>query len=189
MLINIRTNRFGHWPIVLYQSKYQLSKSHITIAPSQYQVTKNPASGKKERVFVDLQAVYPSPEEPGTELSFEEVWAANRGWLHQTWLDDGPAGVNYASNDENMPYPPADRIDAQLVIHHDVIMLDENGHLPDHHRESKNKKMMEVNETQISKFVLSGGNTQKSNLEQSKQSWTRHLVPRRQKRNTGPSQL
>ncbi|ROV99951.1 hypothetical protein VMCG_06260 [Cytospora schulzeri] len=135
-------------------SKSQLSKSHITIAPSQYQVTKNPASGKKERVFVDLQAVYPSPEEPGTELSFEEVWAANRGWLHQTWENAVPAEGNYTNNDENSPPAPADRIDANLVVHHDVIALDENGRLPDHHRGAKKKKVMEVNETQIIKTKL-----------------------------------
>ncbi|ROV91311.1 hypothetical protein VSDG_07780 [Cytospora chrysosperma] len=135
-------------------SKSQLSKSHITIAPSQYQVTKNPASGKKERVFVDLQAVYPSPEEPGTELSFEEVWAANRGWLHQTWEDDGPAEGKYPDNNEFNPSALADRIDTKLVLHHDVVTLDENGRLPDHHRGAKKKKVMEVNETQIIKTKL-----------------------------------
>ncbi|KUI66498.1 Checkpoint serine/threonine-protein kinase bub1 [Cytospora mali] len=135
-------------------SKYQLSNSHITIAPSQYQVTRNPASGKKERVFVDLQAVYPSPEEPGTELSFEEIWAANRGWLNQTWEDDEIVEDNYAEIDENSPPIPADRIDAKLVMHHDVVTLDENGRLPDHHRGSKKKKLMEVNETQIIKTKL-----------------------------------
>lgn len=128
-------------------------------------MTKNPASGKKERVFVDLQAVYPSPEEPGTELSFEEVWAANRGWLQQTWEDDGPAGGNYASTNENMPHDPINIIDAQLVVRHDVITLDENGRLPDHHREGKKKKVMEVNETQISKFALSSGKPQRPDLE------------------------
>lgn len=158
------------WPIVSYQSKYQLSKSHITIAPSQYQVTKHPASGKKERVFVDLQAVYPSPEEPGTELSFEEVWAANRGWLHQTWEEYEPAGGGFASNNENRPTVPADIFDAQLLVRHDVITLDENGRIPDHHREGKKKKVMEVNETQISKFAPLTGKPQKTDLDQSKRN-------------------
>jgi checkpoint serine/threonine-protein kinase len=48
----------------------------------------NPNNGKKERVFVDLRAVYPTPEQPGTELSFEEIWAANRGWLDTSWEDE-----------------------------------------------------------------------------------------------------
>lgn len=139
--------------VVLYQSKakLQLSKSHITIAPSQYQVTKNPANGKKERVFVDLQAVYPSPEEPGTELSFEEIWAANRGWLDQTW--DDQLVVNYPGDDEDSPTV---HIGVNMVVHHDVVTLDENGRVPEqsHAGRSKKKKVMEVNETQISKSDL-----------------------------------
>lgn len=177
------------WPIVLYQSKFQLAKSHITIAPSQYQVTKNPASGKKERVFVDLRAIYPCPEEPGTELSFEEIWAANRGWLGQTWEDDGLVGVHYPANDENNPpLVPTSGIDAKLVMH-DVVTLDENGRLPDHHRGSKKKKMMEANETQISKFVLSSDMMQRSNLKQSRRSWTHRQVPRNRRGSGDLSQL
>lgn len=98
-------------------------------------------------MFVDLQAVYPSPEEPGTELSFEEVWAANRGWLDQTW-DDEPS-TNLPEDDENKALCQAG---AKLVVHHDVVTLDENGRIPEQHRDgrSKKKKVMEVNETQIS---------------------------------------
>jgi len=48
-------------------------------------VALHPQTGKKERVFVDLEAVYPTPEEAGTELSFEEIWAQNRGWMEIDW--------------------------------------------------------------------------------------------------------
>lgn len=165
------------WPVVLYQSKAksQLSKSHITIAPSQYQVTINPANGKKERVFVDLQAVYPSPEEPGTELSFEEIWATNRGWLDQTW-DDEPV-VDFPVHDENSSRA---RIGVGSVVHHDIITLDENGCIPDQHRDgrSKKKKVMEVNETQISRPIPAGHLEHLSNHQQSKQSWIRRPAPR-----------
>lgn len=147
VLINIRTNILAAWPVVLYQSKAksQLSQSHITIAPSRYQVTTNPSNGKKERVFVDLQAVYPSPEEPGTELSFEEIWAAHRGWLDQTW-DHEPANRHL----EHGEVHPA-RVG--MVVHRDVVALDENGRIAEPHRDGrgKKKKVMEVNETQISK--------------------------------------
>ena len=142
-------------------------------------MTRNPATGKKERVFVDLQAIYPRPEEPGTELSFEEVWAANRGWLDQTWEDDEPIEADYPENDENNPPLPDDRFEAKLVVQHNVVTLDENGHLPDHHRGGKKKKKMEVNETQISKSGLSDGIMWRPNTKQSKRSWIRRLVPRR----------
>jgi len=136
----------------------QLSQSHITIHHSQAQVTVNPVSGKKERVFVDLRVVYPTPDEPGTELSFEEVWAANRGWLGHEWtdevdtLDQGPSTMNENS------FHKADVVVSKstterLVVHHDVIQLDENG-APIYPKESKTKKkVIEVNETQISTSV------------------------------------
>lgn len=135
------------WRVVLYQSKVksQLSQSHITIAPSQYQVTTNPGNGKKERVFVDLQAVYPSPEDPGSELSFEEIWAANRGWLNQNWDDE--CAINCAGIREN------GRDDPKMAGHHEIVKLDENGCISEQHRggRSKKKKVMSINETQISK--------------------------------------
>lgn len=103
----------------------------------------NPVSGKRERIFVDLRAVYPTPDEPGTELSFEEIWAANRGWLDREWEDEAaeaPAPIT----DENA-FP------GRETVHHDVVRLDENG-APIYHRETKarRKKVIEVNETQIS---------------------------------------
>lgn len=108
-------------------------------------MTRNPANGKQERVFVDLQAVYPSPEEPGTELSFEEVWAANRGWLSRTWENDD--AFDYSENNENTP-----PVVTGAVTSKTAITLDENGCIPQQGRDgrSKKKKVMEVNETQIS---------------------------------------
>ncbi|KAH0556847.1 hypothetical protein GP486_005365 [Trichoglossum hirsutum] len=41
----------------------------------------NPRTGKAERVFVNLEACYPNPEDPSTELSFEELRAIRRGWI------------------------------------------------------------------------------------------------------------
>lgn len=138
---------------MVLQSLSQISKSHITIAPSKYQVTVNPANGKKERVFVDLQAVYPSPEEPGTELSFEEIWAANRGWLDCTWDDDVPDELpEFNENKSSEVDLLSEAVSQKLVVHHDVVMLDENGRIQHHSKEgkSKKKKVIEVNETQIS---------------------------------------
>lgn len=140
----------GAWPVVLYQFKSQLSKSHITIAPSHYQVTVNPSNGKKERVFVDLQAVYPSPEVPGTELSFEEIWAANRGWLDQSWQKDELVGGRVSKGVKNAAPIQPQREAASLVVRQDIVTLDENGRLPDQHRAGRKKKTAEVNETQIS---------------------------------------
>lgn len=38
-----------------------------------------------ERVFVDLQAVYPNASDLHEEMSFEELRADSRGWLSMDW--------------------------------------------------------------------------------------------------------
>lgn len=45
----------------------------------------NPRTGKTERVFVNLEAVYPNPNDPKEEYSFEELRARHRGWLDRDW--------------------------------------------------------------------------------------------------------
>ncbi|KAI9784261.1 MAG: hypothetical protein M1835_003622 [Candelina submexicana] len=49
--------------------------------------TVNPKTGKAERVFVDLEAVYPNPSDPTEEMSFEELRAMRRGWLCRDWSE------------------------------------------------------------------------------------------------------
>ncbi|KAF5663988.1 bub kinase [Fusarium heterosporum] len=61
---------------------------NVVVVPSKHQISLHPQTGKKERVFVDLAAIYPTPEEIGTELSFEEIMAANRGWLDHCWEEE-----------------------------------------------------------------------------------------------------
>ena len=46
----------------------------------------NPRTGKVERVFVNLEAVYPNPNDSNEEYSFEELRAKHRGWLDRSWL-------------------------------------------------------------------------------------------------------
>ncbi len=137
-----------------------ISSSHIAIRHAQHQVTVN-ARGQKERVFVDLREVYPTPEEPGTELSFEEIWAQKRGWLDRTWPDDTVEEEETLrdENDENrVPEVDllAEAVSEKLVVHHDVVMLDENGApIFPNKSKPKKKKALEVNETQISEFFTS----------------------------------
>ena len=130
-------------------------------------------------MFVDLQAVYPSPEVPGTELSFEEIWAANRGWLGQSWQRDDVGGRRAPKGVKGSAPNQGQREEAKVVVHQDVVMLDENGRLPDQHRAGRKKKTAEVNETQISTWTSQHMiRTLAANSEQSKRSWTRQPVPR-----------
>ncbi|KAI0125720.1 Mad3/BUB1 homology region 1-domain-containing protein [Xylariales sp. AK1849] len=140
------------------QTLVRIAESHIVIAPSKHQVIINPASGRRERVFVNLEAVYPTPEEPGTELGFEELWAASRGWLDACWEDESEFIHDQEPADEDSPKVATltQKVATKLVIHHDVVQLDENGAIKDQPKISKpkKKKMMEVNETQIIKAKL-----------------------------------
>lgn len=116
-------------------------------------------------MFVDLQAVYPSPEVPGTELSFEEVWASNRGWLDQSWRRNEMTGGRASKIVKGgVPTPPPKEA-AKLLVRQDVVALDENGRLPDQHRAGRKKKMAEVNETQISRWTCHSMKTLSANSE------------------------
>lgn len=45
----------------------------------------NPRTGRRERVFVNLEAVYPDRRNPSHEISFEELRAISRGWMDKDW--------------------------------------------------------------------------------------------------------
>lgn len=45
----------------------------------------NVKTGKVERVFVNLESVYPDENNPNEEVSFEELRAKSRGWLSRDW--------------------------------------------------------------------------------------------------------
>ncbi|KAG2417401.1 hypothetical protein HFD88_008620 [Aspergillus terreus] len=45
----------------------------------------NPRTGRRERVFVNLDAVYPEYSNPAHEVSFEELRAISRGWMQKNW--------------------------------------------------------------------------------------------------------
>jgi checkpoint serine/threonine-protein kinase len=140
--------------------------NHDIIEPVKEQVTVNPRSGRRERIFINLEAVYPHPEQPGTELSFEELRASSRGWLQKQWKSEKleilhdftleapkvaevfhslPSEV---TNDAVLSQEYVER----LVIPRDPVMLDENGVVKEAVREGRTKKLktVEVNETQIS---------------------------------------
>lgn len=147
-----------------------LMKSHIPIVASQHQVTMNNPAGRKQRIVFDLSVLYPTPDIPGSELSFEEVLLARAGWLDERPAPPSPTPPQRVSrprddNSRPSPAPAAPRLEVfrennenmpqKLVIHRDVaVPLDENGapikQYPKEGRPKK-KKVMEVNETQISK--------------------------------------
>ncbi|KAI4164945.1 MAG: hypothetical protein LQ342_001578 [Letrouitia transgressa] len=52
------------------------------------QEVRNPKTGKVERVYVNLEAVYPNPHDATEEMSFEELRAKARGWTDRHWATE-----------------------------------------------------------------------------------------------------
>lgn len=114
--------------------------------------------GRIERIFVDLEAMYHSPEILGSELSLEELRARHRGWLTKVWEPE------LVKRENNEPLVAEVQIDEtvetitrevpdKLVILRDPVALDENGVQKESGREGRGRRMKikEVNETQISR--------------------------------------
>lgn len=66
------------------QQKVEANYPTPSVYTDQQQIV-NPRTGKTERVFVNLDAVYPNRNDPNEEYSFEELRARHRGWLDRDW--------------------------------------------------------------------------------------------------------
>jgi len=66
-------------------SQAQIPPQIVTSNYADIQQVTNPKTGKIERVFVNLEAIYPNPNDPLEEMSFEELRAQSRGWLRKDW--------------------------------------------------------------------------------------------------------
>jgi checkpoint serine/threonine-protein kinase len=158
--------RFVIQSIPISQPQMSISKTHPnSIIAVKEQVTVN-AKGRSERIYVDLEAMYPTPEIDGSELCSEELMAASRGWIDATWepevshviLDDENERFDVFVGVEEMlpePEPSLSRnFQEKLVIARDPPMVDENGVAIQPPKQGRNRriKTMEVNETQISKL-------------------------------------
>lgn len=112
-------------------------------------------------MFVNLEALYPSPNVLGTELCFEEMMARQRGWLNKVWKKEASSSsdssVSPPDTAENTSTSSIDivarEVSEKLTIARDPVMLDENGVTKEQNREGRGRRMKikEVNETQISR--------------------------------------
>lgn len=57
----------------------------------------NARTGKIERVFVNLEAVYPNDNDHNEEMSFEELRAKSRGWLSRDWAAESKQRIAEAT--------------------------------------------------------------------------------------------
>ncbi|KKK19732.1 hypothetical protein ARAM_006921 [Aspergillus rambellii] len=64
----------------------------------------NPRTGRKERVFVNLDAVYPDYKNANHEVSFEELRAIKRGWMDKTWRTQKAPLKTISGNSSHDPH-------------------------------------------------------------------------------------
>ncbi len=133
--------------------------------------TVNPKTGKAERVFVDLEAVYPNPRDPTEEMSFEELRAMRRGWLGKDWSKPKTPPMRMVEPtietqrvvEESEPDLLLDEVLAGnmkqgLVLKEEAILRDENGNIKDGSREGRSSKIKKLRvkeirgETQTSEY-------------------------------------
>jgi checkpoint serine/threonine-protein kinase len=88
-------------------------------APQHERETVNPRTGKPERVFVNLEAVYPDRDNPSHEMSFEELRAISRGWMDRDWASEKTKALkeisgNVPCRDPIMEQDGSDSVDKTL---------------------------------------------------------------------------
>lgn len=119
----------------------------------------NPNNGRKERIFVNLEAVYPTPDQLGTEVSFEELRAQHRGWTRKVWQPESPDLVDCAETSDVLTTELSrlsmnnENSSKKISLTRGVETLDENGQTKDSNRKPRRMKIKEVNETQISRLI------------------------------------
>ncbi|KAI1979244.1 protein kinase [Ophidiomyces ophidiicola] len=72
----------------------------------------NARTGKAERVFVNLAAIYPDPKNPTYEMSLEELRALSRGWMNKDWSKQKKIALKETSS--NKYKQPVTRVNGKV---------------------------------------------------------------------------
>lgn len=158
-------------------------------------VVANSKTGKPERVFVNLEAVYPNSADPSEEMSFDELRAIQRGWADRDWRKESMRTLHAISG--NAQRSPPNLTDAVIdKLSKDLekrAVIDENEisqqstPADDSQNQSqelkplkqKRMKIREVKqETQTSEASLNLAPTQLTFADQLKQTYPLRLVPK-----------
>ena len=125
----------------------------------------NPRTGRRERVFVNLEAVYPDYSNPNHEISFEELRAMSRGWTDKNWRPPKRTLTQISGNVPCAEPENPDRPRKKLPEHFDqkISINDVSVHRDEIHNDdhggnagkSRKLKLREVKgETQTSKYCI-----------------------------------
>jgi checkpoint serine/threonine-protein kinase len=89
--------------------------------PIHKKIIPNQRDGKLECVFVNLEAVYPNENDQTEEYCFEELRAANRGWLDRDWAAERAREVKQKAESRarvivQQPRPPLTDIEPHANV-------------------------------------------------------------------------
>lgn len=123
----------------------------------------NPRTGRRERVFVDLESVYPDYRNPAHEVSFEELRAIKRGWMSKNWrtqkeplqqisgnavAESQPAKTKASIPDDDLP----GQLNQKLAIDGQHQPQDQDG--PYEGKAGKARRFKVQGETQTGNYML-----------------------------------
>ncbi|ERF68143.1 hypothetical protein EPUS_08209 [Endocarpon pusillum Z07020] len=74
-------------------------------APNPPPPVMNSKTGRPERVFVNLEAVYPNSANPADEMSFDELRAIHRGWADKDWREESKRALQAISGNTQRSPP------------------------------------------------------------------------------------
>lgn len=88
----------------------------------------NCKTGKAERVFVNLEAVYPNPADHAEEMSFDELRAIRRGWADKDWRKENMTTLQAISGNAERSPPSLDNVcmEKLSIAFEEKVSLDGN---------------------------------------------------------------
>ena len=102
------------WRIVIQSLSIPSDTNKAPLSNHAEQQSLNAKTGRIERIFVNLEAVYPNPDDPAEEYSFDELRARHRGWLDRRW-DARSSNTAQDEREQNEDGAIDDSGDASLI--------------------------------------------------------------------------
>lgn len=114
-------------------------------------MTVNERTKKQERIFVNLEAIYPSPDDMSAEMSLEELRAQRDGWLNKTWAREEIVTPILSPPDEIKVFREVDSKEANIRAHSHIKSSQEL-----EHSKTKSKAKLEIFREEVDDFAIPG---------------------------------
>ncbi|KAE8150963.1 checkpoint protein kinase [Aspergillus avenaceus] len=124
-------------------SKLQMKESMQSKAIPEHRVREaiNPRTGRRERVFVNLDAVYPDYKNPSVEVSFEELRALSRGWMDKKWRPHKEPLRQISGNENHVERGLPEQFDEKLTMKDADVSAQQQADAPTKDKSSKSQKL------------------------------------------------